>query len=566
MKLIGKAQATVLVLLVLLAVTSARADVSASLDRDRVALGDTMRLTITATGNEEISSTDLRPLLADFEILQRSTSSNTSISNGQRSHTKQLLIDITPRREGTLKIPPMRVGPSSTNMLLVSVSPAPDATSGGETVLFEAEVDRSSAYVQGQIILTLRVQQAINLESRSITELELDNAFVKPLEQNSFQRTIDGRPWLVHEVRYAIFPEQSGTLEIPAQTFSARESTPRRSFFDIDNGGRQLRRKTDPISIEILPRPDNFPSATWLPARKLVISENWSTAPEQLRAGESATRTITIQGEGLQGAQLPPVLFPPTEGLKYYPDQPAINETETASGLLGARQDSAALVPTRAGTWSIPEIRIPWWDTQAQELRYAVLPAREITVAAADPVSTIPAAPIPTPITDAGAIILTPAAGSEGINRTWMAVAVFSSTGWLLTIIWLIWSRRRPIEADHKTEKNLSEQRAFKQLLAACSGGSSLHARQAIIDWADALFPDTSVVSMDQASRLFGDDALNEELTRLNSSLYSRAGDEWLGTALADIVRTLRKRQIESRSRADDALTLYPAAGREALV
>ena len=59
---------------------------------------------------------------------------------------------------------------------------------------------------------------------------------------DEIQRNIDGRPWLVHEIRYAIFPEQSGSLEIPAQTFSARESKPRRSFFDLNSGGRQLRR------------------------------------------------------------------------------------------------------------------------------------------------------------------------------------------------------------------------------------------------------------------------------------------------------------------------------------
>ncbi len=86
------------------------------------------------------------------------------------------------------------------------VGAAPDTHTGDQTVVFEAEVDQHNVYVQGQIILTLRVQQAVNLEGRSISELKLDNAFVKPLEQHSFQRTIDGRQWLVDELRYAIFP------------------------------------------------------------------------------------------------------------------------------------------------------------------------------------------------------------------------------------------------------------------------------------------------------------------------------------------------------------------------
>ncbi|HBM84533.1 MAG TPA: protein BatD, partial [Halieaceae bacterium] len=86
------------------------------------------------------------------------------------------------------------------------------------------------------------------LDSRSVSELQLDNAYVQPLEQNSFQRTQDGRPWLVHEVRYAIFPEQSGTLTIPPQVFTGRESSGRRSVFDFGSGGRQLQRRTEPLT------------------------------------------------------------------------------------------------------------------------------------------------------------------------------------------------------------------------------------------------------------------------------------------------------------------------------
>ena len=68
MKPIGRALIALCALALALAGTAARAEVSASLDRDRVAMGDTLRLTITATQNEDTSSTDLRPLLADFEI------------------------------------------------------------------------------------------------------------------------------------------------------------------------------------------------------------------------------------------------------------------------------------------------------------------------------------------------------------------------------------------------------------------------------------------------------------------------------------------------------------------
>ena len=158
-------------------IQTAQAAVQAEIDRQNVTLGDTLRLTITATEDEEISDTDLRPLLVDFEILQRSTSSSTSIVNGRRTHSKRILLDITPRRQGALEIPPLRVGKGRSNSLSVNVGPPASVGTATDTVLFEAEVDRTSVYVQGQVILTLRIQQAINLDNRCVSELKLEGMF-----------------------------------------------------------------------------------------------------------------------------------------------------------------------------------------------------------------------------------------------------------------------------------------------------------------------------------------------------------------------------------------------------
>ncbi len=110
MKPISHTMAVLVVLMMALGGTVAQAAVTAKLDRDRVSLGDTLRLTITATEDEELDDADLRALLDDFEILQRSTSSNTSIVNGRMSRTRQVIIDLTPTRQGKLQIPSMHFG------------------------------------------------------------------------------------------------------------------------------------------------------------------------------------------------------------------------------------------------------------------------------------------------------------------------------------------------------------------------------------------------------------------------------------------------------------------------
>ncbi len=551
----GKLAGLVLLLGLLLGGAASHAAVDAVVDRQQLALGDTLRLTISATEDgEEVSGVDLSLLEVDFEVLQRSTQSNTRIVNGERSHTRLLIVEIAPRRTGNLTIPAFRVGSALTRPITVAVSAAPQVDPGDETVLFEAELDRDEVYVQGQLILTLRLQQAVNLERRSVTELELDNAFVLPLEQQTFQRTINGRPWLVYEIRYAIFPEQSGTLEIPAQRFSARETRPRRSLFDTASGPL-LRRSTAPLRVEVLPRPAEYPAgATWLPARDLILEETWSRDPATLRAGESITRTIEIRGAGLQGAQLPPVTHRDTEGLKFFPDQPDISDAEISTGVLGSRRDSVAIVPTRAGQVTLPELRIPWWDTEQGALRFAVLPALTLEVAPA-------AAAVPEPSAVAG-----PAQAAVAARDTapasalvWQVIALVCALGWAVTL-WLLWrGRRRGRVSEDSGSESHGVRNAYKRLLAACATDQATQARSALITWGAAAAGDKGLTSLAAVAALYRDPELDREIELLERSLFAATDAAWRGAGLAEAVKRLhRQRPGARKADAGARLALYP--------
>ena len=558
MKSTGRALCGRILLMLIFVTSAAQAELTASVDRDRVKMGDTLRLTIAATASERIGNLDPRPLLKDFEIVQSSTSNSTSIVNGRRSSQRKVILDITPRRTGTLTIPSLSTGDAKTNFLILSVTPQANNQAVDQTVSFTAELDSKEAYVQSQVILTLRIMQSINLESRSVTDLQLESAFVKQLEQKSFQRAIDGRQWLIHEIRYAIFPEESGTLKIPVQTFTARESTGRRSTFGFGSSGRQVKRSTRALSLNVLPRPDSFSGSTWLPAENIRIEENWSTPPEQLHTGESATRTVRIIGEGLQGAQLPPTLFPATDGLKYYPDQPVIEDSESSNGLTGVRIDSAALIPTKTGTWTIPEVRIPWWDTKTNKVRYAILPEREIIVSAGSNIQ-LDASPIeivgqgststaPTP--------LPPVATAD--SDIWKLATFIMALGWLATLVYLIYSRRRRAEPEQAEIENPSEKHAFKQLIAACAAGNAVFSRREIIHWSAAMFPALGIHSLDDVSDAFNDSELTDNLGALNNQLYRDEGGNWSANELKTMVQGLRKNAKAQAKNTVTPLQLYP--------
>lgn len=552
MKTPGRQLTAGLALLCLLLPATVLADFRAEVDRREVRLGDSLQLTLSSDGSTNPAETDLSPLARDFEILQQSSRSSTQIVNGQTTRQTSLVVELVPRRTGDLEIPVLFAGKERTQAIALKVSEAPDSPAGDEQVVFSASVDSEAVYVQQQVILTLTLQQSIALDDRSVSELKLEKAYVKPLGQNSYQRTIDGRTWLVHEIRYAIFPEQSGSLTIPAQTFAGRARQGSRSLFSLDSGPR-IRRDSDEIQIQVKPRPASFSGTAWLPARSLTLEESWSREPDELTTGDSVTRTVTVSGSGLQGAQLPPLEFPDTPGLKHYPDKPNIEEADADTGVVGLRTDSAAMVPVRPGVYLIPEVRIPWWDIEQDRLRYAVLPEREITVrpaaGTADAGTTDGALSEGDGSTAGAGAGQTPAAGDA---ERWVWISGLLAGAWLLTLGALIWVLRRPQQGTETGAAPPANQHgeadAWKELQTACSAGEPGPAREALRRWLRTLPEPACAQSLTSFAASQQDGELSRSLAALDAALYGPADKarNWDSQALLAAAQAARRRALDA--------------------
>ena len=269
-------------------------------------MGETLRLTLLGDAGEQPAEIDLTPLNRDWEILSRSSATNARFINGQNQVTRTLEMELAPLTEGSLSIPSLKTGGRSTTPVAIRVNPEAVVAPGDALVLFEASVDQASVYVQAETTLTVTLQQAINLDGGEISAFDIPDTVMEDLERRSFQRRVGNRTWLVTELRYAIYPQKSGPLVIPAIGFTAREVQPGRSLLGA-RLGRRLRMASEPIEISVKSVPPGFPGEVWLPARSLSLEENWSIDPGSLNVGDSTTRTLTLNARGLQGSQLPPL-------------------------------------------------------------------------------------------------------------------------------------------------------------------------------------------------------------------------------------------------------------------
>ncbi len=530
----------------------ALAELSATVDRREIAMGETLRLTLLGDAGEQPAEIDLTPLSRDWEILSRSSATNARYINGQNQVTRTLEMELAPLREGTLSIPPLTHGGRTTTPQSIRVNPEPTVAPGDALVLFEASIDQSSVYVQAETILTVTLQQAINLDGGEISAFDVADAVVEDLERRSFQRRVGNRTWLVTELRYAIYPQKSGLLTIPAIGFTAREVQPGRSLLGA-RLGRRLRLASEPIELEVKPVPASFSGEVWLPARELTLTENWSIDPESLNIGDSTTRTLTLVARGLQGSQLPPLSS--VQGslnipeLRFYPDQESIDQTELSDGLQGQRIQSEALVARSGGSWQLPEIRVPWWNTETDSLQYAILPARNVSVATPAPLD---AASPNQPTTELS--------GAPATLPVW--AWILSGSGWLaaLLLAGMMWMSRRDRSAaaagdiaPHRDASSLRQ--ALVEIRRCAEQNDPASLRRAILSWARlhhgrhfASFGDLTTASSE---------SLAERLMMLDRCLYG-GGD--ISTVTQGLVEALREepapRAVTARA---NELTLYPS-------
>ncbi|WP_339064549.1 BatD family protein [Teredinibacter turnerae] len=391
-------QKTVAIVLALAALScgaiSAHAQtLTASVDRTTIGEDETLNLSVRYNGSSNTrGQPDFANLSSQFEILNQSQSNRMNSYNGRvESYTEWQMI-LAPRTTGSLLIPAFEFQGARSTPIKVTVSDAqPVAPGNVKEVFIETSIDKEAAYVQEQVILRYKFYYSVNIDELAKEDLTFDNVLIEPLEETRYGKTINGKPFQVVEFGYALFPQASGVLEIPEQTWNARISrSPRRSVFDFNGGRYELKRlKTAAKTINIKEKPASFPAgATWLPSSALTLAESWASDPSQFKVGEPITRTLNLQANGLISSQLPEINTEARDPrLKIYPDQPKLNDKLDTDGAIAQRIETSAVVVNEGGEIGVPGVRIPWWNTVTDELEYAEIPDRKFWVAAGEKAS-----------------------------------------------------------------------------------------------------------------------------------------------------------------------------------
>ncbi|MVV46945.1 protein BatD, partial [Pseudomonas sp. PB120] len=361
----------------------------ASVDRSRLNSGETVELTLESSDVTLFGKPDLTPLEPLFEVRGTRQVNQLNTLNGDNQATTRWIITLLPRQNGSVVIPSLQLGEVQSQPITVQVveSEAQDTTNKLAPVFIDASLDQTSVYVQAQAILTLRIYHSVSLyDDSSLPPLQIPDARIEQLgESRTYEKAINGLRHGVIEMRYAIYPQHSGELIIPAQVFNAAlvDAQPAPDAgAQTPKTGKLMRVSSSELLLTVKAKPASYPAdAPWLPARSLSLSESWNPEPEHAQVGDSLTRSLTVKAEGLASSQLPPLPATDVNGLRRYPDQPVLSNQNGDRGLIGSREEREALVPVRSGSIELPAVDVVWWNTFEDHLEHSSLPAQSLEVA-----------------------------------------------------------------------------------------------------------------------------------------------------------------------------------------
>ena len=519
----------------------------ASVDRDHLNSGETVELTLESNDATQFGKPDLTPLNDLFEVRgTRQVNQLTNLSDSNKANTRWI-ITLQPKRTGTVVIPPLQVGDHRSQPISLTVSQSVVSDNELAPVFIESSLDQSSVYVQAQAILTLRIYHSVALyDDSSLTPLHLSDAIVEQLgESRTYEKLINGVRHGVIEMRYGIYPQHSGELLVPAQTFSATQVDSQQSNAPAPLGpipGKLVHVTSPDIPLKVKPKPQDYPSnAAWLPARSLSMSETWNPEPDHCMVGDSLTRTLTLKAEGLSSAQLPALTATDVNGLRRYPDLPQLSNQITENGLIGSREEREALVPTRVGQVELPAVEVVWWNTHEDRLERSYLPARTLQVAA-NPDLAVDAAASNTarPLSDNSSLWL------------WQLSTFVLGCSTLIGFgLW--WRARWQPAILRAAHTGPSPRTLLDDLKRACLANDPQATRQALDAWARQQ-PETLA---DMAARFV---LLSDALDGLNGALYSESGQHWQGEDLWKAIRSIPaiEREQDPGSEPSSLPPLYP--------
>ena len=471
---------------------SSWAAIQATVSQNPVYVGELFTLEVEADESLDPDELSTKALEAYFDVFRPSVSRQKSYVNGTFTSTTRWTISLMAKQAGKVEIPALSIAGQST--LPIALEVLDNQQQSGQQqgadpqvpqdVLLEAHVDHASVYVGQQLIYTVELYIGAMLENASLTNPELSQADVAQMGQDEKQVVVkNGVKYQKITRRFAITANQSGQLTIQGprltgelyKTVSQTGYRPRtvRQVLDI---------QAQAINLTVKAKPASVTGQAWLVSDEVMLSEELQNNATTMTVGQPITRTFTLIAANSSEKSLPTITFNYPDAVRIYPDKDEVSGFIHQGTAFAQRISSHAIIAEQPGELVLPEVTIPWWNSQTDQLEYAKVAERKIMVVANDraPEEAIPTImpAAPTVVSDAG---------------IWPYVSLGLGICWLITLA-LYW--RKPKAATKPVAHvNTVTSAPLQHLLACAKTNQAAQTWQALLAWSHAQWPQIKSVS-----------------------------------------------------------------------
>ncbi len=273
------------------------ASVKAKVSDSNVIEGNSVRLTLEASGDDVIFPVISTIGLYPVESTSNTTQSSLKIVNGTvtQESIKRFILTFTP--EHTMTIPSFKIKVNGESMktdpidikIVKSVAPTPGAQ---QKVSLSMRVNKKKVYVGEPILLTVFFNESnrVDLMKVEYHKPETKDFFIKSLGDEKTYRKGD---YLVHELRYLLTPKFDGNFSIAPVRAKVAERGQRRddffgTFFDTPIWSNII---SNGLNIEVKPSPEDTDLIG-----DLTLSDQVDAT--KVKANKPVNLTIKISGEG----------------------------------------------------------------------------------------------------------------------------------------------------------------------------------------------------------------------------------------------------------------------------
>lgn len=364
---------------------------NAQVDRDQIAAGDQLRLTVTLTNAQDrIEPPDLGGLVivqGPFE------NSSYSFINGRASSSVSRTWVLTAARPGRYTIGPakarvaggvIQTDPITIEVAKGSAAPQEPAVAQGQhrdpNLFIALTLSKTKAYVGEQVLATYQLYNRYSgLEAPQMDPPKLNGFWSEEIDTQGArweERVVNGLGYRVITIKQQLLiPQRAGTLRIDPMGLTCIVG---RSFF---NRGTTIEVKSNAAELTALPLPANAPADFSGAVGELELSVKADRA--EVRVDEAIEVEVRLSGRAnLKLVEAPRLQFP--SDFEVYEPRVTDRISVGPGGMSGARGFQYTVIPRHDGSFDLGSVALSYFDPKAGAYKTLRSAPIGITVAPGD--------------------------------------------------------------------------------------------------------------------------------------------------------------------------------------